>query len=311
MNTHIGRSRSQRFRRRRGQSLVEFALVSLVSYMLLAGMLTFGYLFYAAFTLQQAADVGSREIARTPLPADAALEDFLPGGGFTGDISHIYSEDFLVINLDTAPEQLLDAVATWPILNQQLFPLMISDQPDTNGDGAPDANLLRYPGALLTSGSTPTGFTVGIPLVVGRGADGVETVRWLPVVEEIDSADNPDPFRISSPDRGIVALRINYPFQSASMSSFRQDPNDPFAPTIGSPNAADDEGVVEENAAPGGLTSAPLEAGGRYAGTYAGRYGLGAQGALGSAAITGGRPVRPFRKVISAQAIYRREVFDN
>jgi hypothetical protein len=313
MRRNERKNTSPRRRQRRGQSLVEFALVAIVSYMLLAGILTFGYLFYAAYAVQQAADVGAREIARTPLAANATLEDYLPGGAPTliEEFSHIYSEDFLVIDLDTAPEHLLDAVAGWPILNQQLYPLMIVDRPDLDGDGEPDANLLRYPGALLTSATTPTGFTVGIPLVVTRDADGVETIRWLPVVEEIDSddmdSDRQNPFSIA--EGGIVALRINYPFQSASMSSFRQDPSDPFAPTLGSPNVADDAGVVEENAAPGGLTGAPLEGGGRYAGTYGGQYGLGAQGALGSPAMTGGRPVRPFRKVISAQAVYRREVF--
>jgi hypothetical protein len=39
-------------------------------------------------------------------------------------------------------------------------------------------------------------------------------------------------------------------------------------------------------------------------GPYAGAYGLGRQLALG------GRTVRPFRKLISAQAIYRREVVE-
>jgi hypothetical protein len=77
---------------------------------------------------------------------------------------------------------------------------------------------------------------------------------------------------------------------------------------------ADDTGVTELNdvseLGASGVTGAPLEGGGRYAGTYGGQFGLGAQGALGSPEMTGGRPVRPFRKVISAQAVYRREVFD-
>ena len=156
--------------------------------------------------------------------------------------------------------------------------------------------------------------------MTGRNADGIETIRWVPVVEEIDTEDSaddntgatPDPFRISSSQRGMVALRINYPFQSASMSSFQPNNAGPFEPTIGNPNVADDSGVVELNPGdrPGGLTGAALSNGETFSGTYGGEFGLGAQGALGSDQLTGGRPVRPFRRVISAQAIYRREVFE-
>ena len=305
-------------RLRRGQSLVEFAVVALVVYMLLAAILTFGHALYVAQGLQTAADLGAREISRTPLPANDTFEDSLANGSFAG----IYSDDFLVFDLDTlaAGDSFFeDVVPTWPSLNQQLATMMIVDRPDLDGDGVADRRLLRYPGALLTDATTPTGYTVGIPVVTSRAGDGVETIRWVPVVEEIDTEDspgddtgvNPDPFRISSPQRGVVALRINFPFQSASMSSFRANPAGPFEPTIGFPNAADDGEVTEENPAdrPGDLTGAPLSDGEVYAGTYGGQYGLGAQGAMGSEYFTGGRPVRPYRRVISAQAIYRREVF--
>ena len=305
-------------RLRRGQSLVEFAVVALVVYMLLAAILTFGHALYVAQGLQTAADLGAREISRTPLPANDTFEDSLANGSFAG----IYSDDFLVFDLDTlaAGDSFFeDVVPTWPSLNQQLATMMIVDRPDFDGDGVADRRLLRYPGALLTDATTPTGYTVGIPVVTSRAGDGVETIRWVPVVEEIDTEDspgddtgvNPDPFRISSPQRGVVALRINFPFQSASMSSFRANPAGPFEPTIGFPNAADDGEVTEENPAdrPGDLTGAPLSDGEVYAGTYGGQYGLGAQGAMGSEYFTGGRPVRPYRRVISAQAIYRREVF--
>ena len=302
-------------RPRHGQSLIEFALVALVVYLLLAAILTFGHALYVAQGLQQAADLAAREIARTPLPADITLDNPPdhpegPGALHHPDVqSRIYSEEYLVFDLETLDANqsfFQDVVPTWPLLNQQLATLMIVD------NSIPGLRLLRYPGALLTSASTPTGFTVGIPLVVGRDGAGVETIRWIPVIEEIESPDNPDPFQISSNQRGIVALRINYPFQSASMSSFRPNDLGSFEPTIGSPNAADDGQVSELNAdaRPGSLLSIPLEDDqGLYAGTYGGRYGLGAQGALGSQQLTGGRPVRPYRRVISAQAIYRREIF--
>ena len=119
------------------------------------------------------------------------------------------------------------------------------------------------------------------------------TIRWVPVVEEIENSQNPDPFSIESNAQGIVALRINYPVQSASMSSFQSDFANQFDPTVGSPNAANDGGVVELNDSqrPGDLIGQPSVGGGIYASTYGGTYGLGAQGALG-------QTVRPYRRVI-------------
>jgi hypothetical protein len=314
-----------------GQSLVEFALVALVMYMILAAILTFGHALYVAQGLQQAVDLGAREISRTPLPAISTFEDALTDDDVR---EKIFDDAWLVIDLEAfytanpGGNIFTDLVPSMPVLNQQLATVMIVDRPDFNGDGTPDEWLLRYPGALLTR-NTPviapvnvtyppgvaTGYVVGIPVVSSRAVDGVETIRWVRVVEEIENNSNPDPFSLASDQRGIVALRINFPFQSASMSSFRHDETAadfPFEATIGRPNAADDGGVVELNPGdrPGDLTTAPLEGPEVYAGTYGGQYGLGAQGALGSQAMTGGRPVRPYRRVISAQAIYRREVFE-
>ena len=305
-------------KQRRGQSLLEFALVSVVIYLLLAGILTFGHALYVAQGLQTAVDVGAREISRTPLPADDEFEAVLDSGvlGSTNidpNNRNIYDENYLVYDLDSLGSQnfFTDVVSTWPILNQQLSTLMIVDRPDFDGDGNSDANLIRYPGALLLDATTITGYTVGIPVVESRTSEGTETIRWVPVVEEIDTENgndnagvNPDPFQVSSAQRGIVALRINYPFQSASMSSFQPSPGGPFEPTQ-SLNKANDAGVTELNPGdrPGGLTGEPLTNGELYAGTYGGQYGLGAQGAVR-------RIVRPYRRVISAQAIYRREVFE-
>jgi hypothetical protein len=310
---------------RRGQSLVEFAVVALVVYMLLAAILTFGHALYVAQGLQTAADLGAREISRTPLPAamnfdDAPNSENEDEGGAIHHSkvrSRIFDDALLVIDLEEfyakfptddpdGPNIFRDLVPTLPLLNQQLVTMMIVD----NG-------LLRYPGALLARPgveppdgvsfdekspyASPTEykswiagdeFIVEVPVITGRAADGSETLRWVSIVEEIDTEElptdndgpNADPFSINSPQQGIVALRINFPFQSASMSSFRPNPEGPFEPTIGSPNLANEDGSVTH-------------------GTYAGANGLGVQQALG-------QRVRPYRRVISAQAIYRREIFE-
>ena len=101
------------------------------------------------------------------------------------------------------------------------------------------------------------------------------------------------------PDRGLAAVRINYPYQAATLSGFqRSAPTDvdPLPPNIANVITADDGAVQQSNAAPG----SPLDDG--AIGPYAGAFGLGRQFALA------GRTVRPFRKLISVQAIYRREV---
>jgi hypothetical protein len=192
---------------------------------------------------------------------------------------------------------------------------------------------VRYPGALLSDDAglacsaigpngeaSPTGLTVGIPLV--NTDNGGESITWVPVLEEIRPADNSDcptrgPFSLvylaaqddcgaldvdPSPTRGVAAIRVNYPYQAAMLSGFRSTPptiTDPFPSNITNPILADDGSVQENNATPGGL----LDDGGAV-GTYAGPYGLGRQLALA------GRVVRPFRRLVSAQAIQRREVFE-
>ena len=69
------RERGLHRRNRRGQSLVEFAIVSLVVYMLLAAILSFGQMLVLRQTVQQAADVAARELSRTPLPAVPDSQD--------------------------------------------------------------------------------------------------------------------------------------------------------------------------------------------------------------------------------------------
>lgn len=286
-----GRTSSSPLRDERGGVLIEFALIALVLYLLLAFTLDFGRLFFTAQALQEAARVAARELALVPLPATttftAALQD-------PAVLANIYDPGKLVIPVaDDATFQL--ALASLPVVNKALVPLMIHE---TIGG----AEYLRYPGALLNDPGSSSGFAVGIPRVVSRGADGVETIEWMPPIEEIlsDPADpTTGPFSAASPgpQQGLVAIRVNYPFQAAALSGFQQGPDGPFEPG-GAPILADDDGVTSANALPNGQTTAALAGG---IGTYAGTYGLGGQ-------LAWAQTRRPFRKLLTAQAIFRREV---
>jgi TadE-like protein len=307
----------------RGAALVEFALVSLVLYLLLAGAIEFGRLMVDANALQDVARVAARELAVAPISAGASFDDALT----LDDVRRrIYDPACLVVDLaDPAVVSDPDGfLAALPVVNRELRTLMITEPSRPN--------LLRYAGALLSDGTgaqcsavgpggqaAATGLTVAIPLINARDATGMETITWVNVVEEIRTAQGcpergpfkllpydpnqdecgPDPNPV--PDRGLAAVRINYPYQAATLSGFRPSSpsdTDPLPPNWSNPILADD-GVESTNAPPG----APIDDDPSAVGAYAGPFGLGRQFALA------GQTVRPFRKLISAQAIFRREVF--
>jgi len=275
---------------------VEFAFIAFLLYLFMAVIVDFGRLFYTANAVQDAARVTARELSVIPLPAEMTLEQALADPRVR---QRVFQPEHLVIDLDDVPgglplEEFLDGL---PVLNQTLRPLMIFQR--VNG-----RRLLRYPGALIVDPSTPSGLTVGIPYVVGRDANGVETIRWVPVVEEIRNPSFPgaSPFSLDTPagmpQRGLVAIRINYPYQAAMLSAYQESPLGPLAPNLSYRVRADDAAVTQTGPAPGALAAPSDEAG-----PYTGAYGLGRL-------YVAGEEVRPVRKLLSAQAIFRREVFD-
>ena len=327
---------SRRERRERGAALVEFALVSFVLYLLLAGTIEFGRMMFDANALQDVARAAARELSLAPIPAastfDFALACDPDSDGTTACPVNLRARIFdpacLVIDV-TDPAVAPDPNAFYaalPIVNRALIPLMITEPQRPN--------LMRYAGALLSDGSgtacsavgpngqaAATGLTVGIPLVTARDPSGAESITWVPVVQEIRAdadADCPQrgPFSLiyqptqdacgalttdPMPDRGIAAVRINYPYQAATLSAFRSaaTDTDPLPPNIGNFISANDGSVQQNNEATGSGVDD-----GSTPGPYAGQYGLGYQYALA------GQVVRPFRKLLSAQAIFRREVVE-
>jgi Flp pilus assembly protein TadG len=288
-------------RRERGSVLLEFALISLFVYVLVAGGVELGRMVFVAQGAQEAARIAARELAITPLPADMTFQQALQQPIV---LQRIFDASKLVIDLSLFPNQAaMDAFLDGlPAVNKALRPLMIVEQVQI---GSTTFNLLRYPGALLSNPATSTTFSVEIPRVEARGVDGVETIRWVPVLEEIrpDPADpNTWPFSFTStgPQSGVVAVRINYPFQAAALSGYQQSPSGLFEANWGNRILADDAGVTQLNNPISGTVQNPVNP---LFSTYGGPFGLGSQFAMA------GKTLRPYRKLISAQAIFRREVY--
>lgn len=302
--------------------MIEFALVALATSLILAATVDFGRLVFNAQALQDVARIAARELSILPLPAESTFDEAMASCPVR---QKVFDPTQLVIDITSLDDAQLDALyGALPPVNQALRPLMISEQVTVNGASY---KLLRYPGALMqytagtapacsdmcvpsscNAGILPSAFTVGIPRVTARSATGVETIEWVPILAEVRS--NPadpaiGPFSIAStgPQQGLVALMVNYPFQAAMMTGFRtaRDENGnplPFEPNVGNYNIADD-GSVDHNNDPAELLTLD-----EPAVTYAGPFGLGRQLAFA------GQTVRPYRNLITAQAIYRREVFE-
>lgn len=321
-----------RLRSERGAALVEFALVSIAFYLLLAGTIEFGRLMFDANALQDVARVAARELATAPVRADATFDyaltcDAADDPNCLVDLKgRLFDPACLVVDLsDPAVAADPDGYfAAMPVVNRSLRALMITEPSRPN--------LLRYAGTLLVASSgeacsamgpngraMATGLTVGIPLV--DSTNGSESITWVPVMQEIRAAEDAEcpsrgPFSLiylaasdecgalqADPlrDRGLAAVRINYPYQAATLSGFRPTAptaTDPLPPNVGNVILADESSVQQTNVAPGALIDDAS------IGPYSGPHGLGRQYALA------GKTVRPFRKLISAQAIYRREVVE-
>ncbi|MBM82794.1 MAG: hypothetical protein CMJ78_19710 [Planctomycetaceae bacterium] len=293
--------------KRSGQALTEFAILLPLLVVVIGATLTFGLFFFQANTLQQAVDVAAQEIARMPFETtrrlglgdlDAANTTVMYDNDFR---TQIYDEQFLVIHeteWDTSTAFNGDFQAyvdTLPLLNRLLSTVMVRD--DSLAPGA-----VRYPGAVVTNSITNEE-TVLIP-IIGYNADGSETlIEWVAPVEEIRPGGGEGPYSLTATNTaasfvpGMVALRINYPAQSTTLVNRTGSPGQVII-------EADDSSLADGDTGSNYSLAVAAESGVADTTIYSGRYGLGRQAAL---MVANG--VRPYRKVITVQAIYRREVF--
>ena len=108
-------------RGRRGSVLVEFALIALILYLILAATIEFGRALMAAQLLQQAADIAAREVARTPgLPVVGTLTDW----SNPNDINAAFVES---VNGSPANPNSANAVVLQTIFDPQYLVVAISN----------------------------------------------------------------------------------------------------------------------------------------------------------------------------------------
>jgi len=257
--------------KRKGQSLVEFALVSLVMYLLLAAILTFGHALYVAQQVQMSADFLAREVSRQPLSSNSTLRDAL-------DQTDVFDETLLDVEYSS---NLQADIENWPIVNKMLSVVMLRQI--VNGQ-----ERFRIPGMVERDVEGRTRYQIAKRL----DAQLDNNDDWIDVVEEIEDGIYQLQIVDGEVQGGIVALRINYPIQSPLLTAF--SPPAQFGNETGI-------GTIDADASEFDTLSPvildPVED------LYGGDKGLGRQYAWG-------KQVRPFRRIVSGQAVYRREVYD-
>jgi TadE-like protein len=287
----------------RGAVLVEFAMIAIAFYILMAGTIELGRMIFAEQILQNAARVGARELATLPLPPVISFTDALQNSDVKASI---FDASLLAFEY-TDDSTLQSQIDGWPVVNRMLAPLMVQDEVEVDGQ---TVKLFRYPGALLQNNDFGDGATNRFVVAIPQVDDAWTSIVWHPVVEEICQDGNPAyaPFSMSAvllhtEERGEVALRINYPFQAATLVQYRG--------SAGVNNAvlADDHSFSMGAFPPGmNVSLANVQSTVNSIGSYSGSLGLGNLFAANST-NNPAKALRPFHRVLVAQSIFRREVF--
>jgi TadE-like protein len=264
-----------------GSVLVEFALISLILYMILAATVDFGRMFLVSNVAASAA-----RTAAVWLSTSAAAKTAPTFADLLNDPTvrcQIYDPGLLVIDpknpIDPDPACAFNGNQL-PVVNQTLFQTaMISDF-------IGGVNVYHYPGAMFTDPTAISGYKILIPVVASRSGTGVETLTWVDVLEESK------PGSLAS---GVIAVRVNYPYQAAMLSGFRPSPDGPYEPNIVD-KAHGGWGVNDADDAAVSAPSTPDVASDIPYGAYSGPYGLGVQLAFA------GKTVRPYRRLLAGEA---------
>ncbi len=253
-------------KKRKGQALVEFALVSLVLVIILTAVLSLGLMFLQGATAQGIA-ANAREFLSGKITADNNTEEQIYAA-----LAPYYDERYLVLDRDDYYNLELPRINSW------MKPLYQYDH---------DLNVFRYPGTVVKHDDVRT---VLIPQV-SRTAGSETITAWLRPVE------------VGNIDSTSFEVTINFPAQAAAMIEYTSSPIDRDSRD---PVLANDATVNVQASLPGGYGFAsnstttednPFTAT-LYSDLNAGTYGLGEFHNFRT-------KVRPYRVILNGKATVR------
>ncbi|GJL66168.1 MAG: hypothetical protein NPIRA05_11390 [Nitrospirales bacterium] len=277
----------------RGSVFVEFSLIAVSLSLLIALVVDVARMVFVSQLLQETARVAARELALFPLSPIMTFEEALQ---LPQVKSRVYDSAALVIEIDRFADsyRLNNFLDGLPIVNRMLRPLMNVE--DLMLDGT-TRKVLRFPGVVVQDHKRQTNLNVWSVNVPYDGISGVpngEHIKLKPVLEEIrgnPEDPNSGPFSLQPSQQGalagLVALRINYPFQPMLMNWLPQSVL-PDSVSISSEGnsffSSDRPEPSERQIGESSLTDTPNRVRSRTS-------------------------VKEYPHVLSAQAVFRREVF--
>lgn len=284
---------------RRGQALVEFAIISFVLSAMLAGMLGIMVMALGSFQNNIAAESAGRVLNKV-LDYDLADASEVYTALATGP-SPLYEERHLILT----PSEFYDSAfkASLPPINRMLLSNFVFDV---------DRNQYRHPGAVVINADGDE--TVLIPLLPSASlgaangidrADSVSTASsfpvaldWVAPVTVADVFPPLDPTAADPPPRSCT-IAFFYPSQPGSMIDLEQTFDSEGRAIFQDPVVADDSSL-SLSGLPTGYSFAPPVPSSGIASTSRGQFGLGESFAFTIS-------VRPFRLVFETATTFQLE----
>lgn len=279
---------------RRGQALVEFAIISFVLTAMLAGFLGIIVMGLGSFQNNIAAESAGRLLNKV---LDYELAD--SNAVYTElarESQTLYDEEFLILS----PSQYYDSTfkQTLPPINRMLLPNFVYDL---------DRDRFRFPGAVVTNADGEE--TVLIPLLPNAelgATNGIDRANSVGVSSSFPVAENwvapvtianVDPFVSGSSEPRSCTIAFFHPSQPGSLIDLQLTRDVDGRITFHEPIAADDS-AVSLGALPSGYNFAAPATPVERASTSRGQYGLGETFAFTIS-------VRPFRLVFETATTFQ------
>ena len=291
--------RSIKHPHRRGQAMVEFAIISFVLTAMLAGFLGIIVMGLGSFQNNIAAESAGRLLDQRLDNTDETLTSSERVYAKLKELD-IYDEAALIVSRDKWYDPAFREEL--PEINRALLGNYIFD-PDLVPDGETETGAFRYPGAVVRNSANEQ--TVLIPLLKDTVSPVVKGIDRTIVLKTLTGDHNPvsddwvGPVTVSkSDDENKYWIVIFYPSQPGSMLNL-EIVRDVDGRIISQTPVEADDSAISLSALPTGYTfDTPAVNPNIDASTSRGKYGLGQTFAFLKA-------VRPYRRVFESASVFR------